>query len=127
MALRALVADDDPDLLETVVRVVDRFGLAVTHASCGGELLHQLSGHGPFDVVVTDVAMPWLTGLQVLQSARLAGLTCPVIVMTGMSDTKTRQQVAALGDAVIMLHKPFSVGALHAALVTLLREPVTLA
>ena len=127
MPLRALVADDDPDLLEVVVSVVSRLGLAVTYASSGCELLDKLAEQGPFDVVVTDVSMPWITGLQVLHSARVAGLACPVIVMTGLSDTKTRQQVAALGEGVIMLHKPFSVSTLAAALGTLLHGAVTAA
>ncbi len=126
MPLRALIVDDDPDLLETVVHVVDRLGIAVTRASCGEELLRKLAGDGPFDVVVTDVSMPGISGLQAMHSARIAGHACPVIVMTALSDTNTRRQVAALGEATVMLHKPFSVSALHAALGTLLRPGATL-
>jgi len=114
--LRALVADDNADLLEVVSHVLEQVGLDVVRASCGAELLERLAADGPFDVVVTDVAMPWMTGLHVMHSARAAGLTCPVIVMTVLRDAKTNAQVASLGEDVHLLAKPFSLARLRAAL-----------
>jgi CheY-like chemotaxis protein len=114
--LRALVADDDANLLEIVTSIINRFGLDVVAASCGASLLEILAHGGPFDVIVTDVAMPWITGLHVMHSARAAGLSCPVIIMTALRDHETDRQVAGLGEHVLMLRKPFSVVELHAAL-----------
>ena len=120
--VRALVADDDPDLLEMVTDAVARFGIEVVSARCGGELLDKLADRGPFDVVVTDVAMPWMSGLHVMHSARAAGSPCPVVVMTGHRDEKTTAQVTALGEHVVLIHKPFSSLELHAALQECLGE-----
>jgi len=114
--LRALVADDDANTLEIVLSVIDRFGIEVVGATCGGELIEKLANEGPFDLIITDVAMPWMTGLHVVHSARVAGSSCPVIVMTGLRDDETHRQVATLGANVQLLRKPFSVEELHAAL-----------
>jgi len=106
---RVLVADDDLDMLGMVAAVLAKLGLDVITASSGGDLLEQVASGGPFDLVVTDVAMPWMSGLQVMHSARAAGQQCPIIVMTGLRNQKTADQVGALGAEVRRLDKPFSV------------------
>jgi CheY-like chemotaxis protein len=111
----ALVADDDPELLLLVAQKLEQFGADVTCARAGGELLQALS-QGQFDVVITDVAMPWMTGLQVMHSARTAGLTTPIVVMTALRDPKVADAVAALGPHAVLLRKPFGVEELDAAI-----------
>lgn len=110
---RVLLADDDRDLLEMVSRVLGRLGLEVIVASSGAELLEKIGEQGPFDLVVTDVSMPWISGLQVMHSARTAGMRCPIIVITALQDLRTADQVATLGTEVRRLNKPFSVGELE--------------
>jgi CheY-like chemotaxis protein len=105
--LRILVADDDPDLLGTVADALERTGAEVVRAQTGGELIEALGEQGPFDLVVTDVAMPWMTGLQAIQATRYAGLVMPVIVMTALRDQNLPERVGALGDRTILLRKPF--------------------
>ena len=113
--LNALVADDDPDFLALVGKALERFGVHIVRASSGGELLEEIAHHHPFDVVVTDVAMPWMTGLQVMHSVRTAGLFGPIVIMTGLRDAKTAESVAALGNHVALLYKPFSIPQLLSA------------
>lgn len=110
---RVLVADDDPEMLAMVSRVVSRLGLDVITATSGGDLLEKVANQGPFDLVVTDVSMPWMSGLQVMHSARAAGARCPVIVMTGLRNQKTADEVRSLGTEVRRLDKPFSVAELE--------------
>jgi len=112
---RILVADDDPELLQLVVNALLLRGFDVATATTGGELLETIAEDGPFSLVVTDVAMPWMTGLQVMHSARSAGMSCPVIVMTAMRSHRTAAQVAALGVEVQLLYKPFSIDDLDSA------------
>ena len=112
---RALVADNDREMLEMVSRVLGRLGLEVITASSGAELLENVAEQGPFDLVVTDVAMPWMSGLQVMHSARTAGMRCPVVVITALRDPRTADQVETLGAEVRRLNKPFSVGELEEA------------
>jgi two-component system KDP operon response regulator KdpE len=112
---RILVADDDPELLQLVVNALLARGFDVVSATTGGELLEAVAEQGPFALVITDVAMPWMTGLQVMHSARSAGLSCPVIVMTALRSHKTAAQVAALGVEVQLLYKPFTIDDLEHA------------
>ena len=108
------MADDDPDLRDVVSCILDRLGIDAVGVALGGELLARLAEDGPFDLIVTDVAVPWLTGIKAIHAARFAG-SCPVIVMTVLR--VTREQVVSLGRAVYVLRKPFSLAQLEAALV----------
>lgn len=114
--LRALVADDDAEMLSLVSEVLHRFGADVVAVASGGDLLEALANDGAFDVIVTDISMPWMTGLQVMHSARAAGLPVPVVVMTALRDPTLPEQVTSLGARAELLHKPFSISDLYAAL-----------
>lgn len=114
--LTALVADDEPLMLGLVAGVIERLDVDVLRATSGDELLEHIADHGPFHVIVTDVAMPWMTGLHVMHSVRMAGMTSPVVVITGLADPKIRVQVASLGAHAVLLRKPFSLVALYDAL-----------
>ncbi|MGN6109579.1 MAG: response regulator [Kofleriaceae bacterium] len=115
MRLRALIADDDADLLETVTDVVRDLDVDAATATTGHELLVRFAEDGPFDFVITDVAMPWMTGLQVLHAARTAGGLVPVVVMTALRDPMVARQTLSLGDQASLLLKPFSLERLVAA------------
>ena len=116
--IRALLADDDPLLLAVVTTICEHLGFEVTHAASGGELLDCIAVGQAFDIIVTDVAMPWMSGLEVMQSARAAGLPCPVVIMTGVRDPEMLAQVSSLGFGAVLLLKPFSLAELYAALKT---------
>jgi CheY-like chemotaxis protein len=120
--LRAVVADDDPELLAIVASTVEHFGARVTTAVSGDDLLEKLANEGPFDFIVTDVAMPWMTGLQVLHSTQTAGHAIPVVVITALRDPKVFAQAASLGDHAILLLKPFTQEQLYTALQTVLKD-----
>lgn len=119
MKLRVLVADDDPDLLGTVAAALIRAGAEVVRATTGIELLEGLAEQGPFDLLITDVSMPWMTGLQAAHTARAAGLDIPTIVMTGLADALVRDRFGALGENAILLKKPFDYDQLTSAVNTL--------
>jgi two-component system response regulator TctD len=111
-----LVADDDAELLSLVAKALRLFGADVVAVTSGGELLEKVANAGPFDVIVTDISMPWMTGLHVMHSARAAGLPVPVVVMTALRDPTLPEQVASLGAHAELLKKPFSIDELYAAL-----------
>jgi DNA-binding response OmpR family regulator len=110
-----LVADDDPQLLDAVAEALTTMGADVRRATSGAELIDQLAHAGPFDLVVTDVGMPWMSGLQAIRSTRAAGLATSVIVMTGLTDARIPAQVQALGKDAVLLRKPFELTELEAA------------
>jgi len=121
--VRALVADDDPQMVSMVSMALRTFGADVVAVESGGELLETIANGGPFDVIVTDISMPWMTGLQVMQSARTAGLPIPVVVMTALRDPTLPAQVRSLGGRAELLLKPFSIEELYTAIRSCLAEP----
>lgn len=106
--MRVLVADDDPEMLEMVAGIAKReLHAEVTRAASGDELLERLAEH-EWDLIITDISMPWMTGLQVMHSVRTAGLPVPVVVMTALQGAEIADQVDALGDRARLIRKPFS-------------------
>jgi DNA-binding NtrC family response regulator len=118
---RVLIADDDAEFLQIVVTALQRLHLEVVTAICGAELLDKLANEGDFDLVITDVAMPWMTGLQVMHSVRAAGMDCPVIVMTALRNVDVANQVTTLGAHVQLLMKPFTTNVAEEAIRRALR------
>src|SRR4030095_2623926 len=114
-AARVLVADDDPLLLETVADALTHLGANVTSAASGAELIERMAHEGPFDLVVTDVSMPWMNGLQAMQAARTAGVGTSVIFITALADERIPSQVRALGENALLLRKPFDLSHLGGA------------
>jgi len=119
--VRVLVADDDVQLLDSVCEVLTHLGANVVRALNGGDLIEQLATMGPFDLIVTDISMPWMSGLQAIRSTRAAGLATSVIVMTALSDPRLPAQVQSLGANAVFLRKPFLLSELEAAAAALVR------
>jgi CheY-like chemotaxis protein len=113
--VRVLVADDDALLLSAVVEAFTQFGADVTPAASGAELIDALAGEGPFDLVVTDVSMPWMNGLRAMRTARAAGVGTAVILMTALQDKNLEREVRALGGQAMLLRKPFALTDLESA------------
>lgn len=111
---RVLIADDDLGLLEAVALALEDLGATVVRARSGAELMDRIAEAGPFSLIITDVAMPWMTGLQALHSARCAGLDTPVLVMTALKSDAVNVQVKTLGRRAALLRKPFVIGQLEA-------------
>jgi CheY-like chemotaxis protein len=116
---RVLVADDDPELLAAVADALKRLGHDVVQVESGAGLVNRLANEGPFDLIVSDISMPWMDGLKALSSMRTAGVATPVIVMTALRDQQIPAQVQALGLNVVLLRKPFELDELEAAVATL--------
>jgi CheY-like chemotaxis protein len=119
---RILVADDDRDLLEVIAAALEDSGAAVIRACNGPELIDRLADSGPFDLIVTDIAMRWLNGMQAMRAVRTAGLRTSVIVMTALPDESLPLHVDALGGHTVVLRKPFDLDDLRSAASQLLQR-----
>lgn len=101
-----LLADDDLELRELLMLVLLRAGYRVTSCDNGLQLLEKLEQAEQYDLVISDVRMPALTGLEVLES-QLDNLFCPpFVVMTAFGDNMTHAVAQKFG-AVAMINKPF--------------------
>ncbi|MBW2529662.1 MAG: response regulator [Deltaproteobacteria bacterium] len=112
------VADDDDEMRAVVASSLAALGYEVWQASDGRELLDQLlegAARGTAAVlVVSDVAMPRLTGPRACAAARSAGLSIPFIFMTAFVSAGGRSAAEAAG-AVAVFDKPFDLDDLVAA------------
>jgi DNA-binding NtrC family response regulator len=107
-----LLVDDDADFRESVARRFTRRGFQVQEATHGEQAL-QLASLRQFDVIVLDMVMPGLSGIQVLQQLKLTHPECEVILLTGQGTIETAVQAMKLG-AYDFLTKPFPLAELEA-------------
>jgi DNA-binding response OmpR family regulator len=77
-----------------------------------------LSGDAYFDLLVSDIRMPVCSGLQILESLRLARWPMPAILMTAFGDEQTRARAEGLGAVIFM--KPFDMDDLRTAVLNLI-------
>src|SRR5512145_1414596 len=103
---RILLVDDDPDVLRDYAAVLRRIG-EVTEAADGIAALVQIASI-QFDVIVCDVSMPRLTGIELLSLVRKYDLDVPVVLITGVPDLASAMRALEYG-AFGYITKPTSV------------------
>jgi EAL domain-containing protein (putative c-di-GMP-specific phosphodiesterase class I) len=101
---RVLLAEDDAHVRRPLGRSLAAFGYEVVTAENGREALAQMNG-APFDVIVSDIVMPELDGIQLLRAIRERDTDVPVVLVTGAPDVTTAMQAVRLG-ALLYLTKP---------------------
>jgi two-component system, NtrC family, response regulator HydG len=109
---RIIIVDDDRDLAESLAEVLEMRGFEVELAHSGEEGVVKYRKH-PFDLVVMDVQMPGMNGLDAFLEMRKCNPAAQVMMMTGFSVEKVLSDALAHG-AVGVLHKPFAVADLLA-------------
>ncbi len=98
---RALVVDDSQVVRELLAELMASIGLAVATAGDGHEALASLAES--FDVIVTDVEMPRMDGLELLRQIRARGIRTPVVVVTTRGAADDRRRAVELGaDAYVV-------------------------
>jgi two-component system OmpR family response regulator len=83
--LRVLLVEDDDDNRELMAEVLASSGCEVLSAATGQEGLKTLSEHS-VDVVVTDIGMPGMGGLEMARAAKAIAPRVPVVVVTGWAE-----------------------------------------
>jgi CheY-like chemotaxis protein len=116
--VRVLVADDEPGVLSTVKRLLERRGADVVIAADGAQAKARLA-QGAYAIVLFDVMMPELTGFELVPFARELQPRARVMLMSGFSE-QARPHSCHEPDA--FLEKPFTAKTLDAAIDTVLAE-----
>jgi len=91
-----LVVDDNKGILELLILLLSKHGLSVLSASSGNECLAIVKSR-PVDLVILDVIMPVMDGLQVCQELRKITPSMPIILLTARDDMMTRAAAMDLG------------------------------
>ena len=119
-AVKLLLIEDDASMQAALQRALGRRGMEVFGCTDGRQALAQWTATQP-DVVVLDLTLPGLDGLQVLEQARGQGLTTPVLILTARGTVGDRIVGLNLG-ADDYLPKPFDLDELEARLRALSRR-----
>jgi EAL domain-containing protein (putative c-di-GMP-specific phosphodiesterase class I) len=93
---RVLLVDDEPDILRVLRRSLEKVGYVVETASDGSEASRRLA-ESAFEVVVSDISMPGMNGIDLLQVVRQRDLDLPVVLMTGSPAVETAARAIQLG------------------------------
>ena len=83
---RILVVDDDPLIIRSTADMLEDLGHSVLEADCGAKALAILAGGAPVDLLVTDYAMPGMTGLEVAVAAQRLRPGLQVVLASGFVD-----------------------------------------
>jgi DNA-binding response OmpR family regulator len=121
--MRLLIVEDDKKISTTLAAGLEKKGYAVDVINDGEEGLTRISLHrNDLDLILLDLDLPGKSGIEICQEARDKGVTTPILILTGNSDTETKVKLLLSGadDYVV---KPFSFDELAARIQALLRRP----
>ena len=104
-----LVVEDDPNVLAVIVQHLTYHNYHVVTASDGMEGLSLLES-GQFDLVVTDIVMPYVSGIGIVSRAKSQSQNPPVIAITGFG--KEPESLASECKADLVLSKPVKIAVL---------------
>ncbi|MDM7325189.1 MAG: response regulator transcription factor [Thermus sp.] len=114
---RILLVEDEPLVAHLVRRILERAGYQVDWASSGQAALERLGQ--PYDLLVCDLVMPGVSGLEVIRQARDRGLTTPILALSASVSENSRHSALEAGAQAFM-GKPFEAQALLAQVASLL-------
>ncbi len=103
-AQKVCIVDDDPKIVYAIQMILENQGYDILCCSSGNECIDALESD-ELDVVFLDIAMPDISGLQILGEIKNRGLNIPVIIMTGFGTMETAIKAIQLG-AFEYLTKP---------------------
>jgi PAS domain S-box-containing protein len=116
-SLRILLVDDDPLVLAGTAAMLEELGHDAVHiAASGAEALGVLQRDGAFDLLLTDLMMPGMSGMQLARQARALCPSLPILLASGFAE---REEAA--GADWPRLRKPYGLADLAAALAALPR------
>jgi DNA-binding response OmpR family regulator len=104
---KILLVDDEEDFISTLAERLEMRGMQTQTANSGEDALRMI-GENPPQIVLMDVMMPGMSGLECLRRIRLSQPDIPVILLTGIGSTREGVQGMELG-AVDYLMKPLQI------------------
>jgi DNA-binding NtrC family response regulator len=122
--MKILLVDDEQSLLLTLAANLELDGFDVTTAESGERALELIQKES-FDLVLSDIRMPGMHGVDLFRRIRATRPGCPVVLMTGFALEGLVQEAIAEGVFTV-LPKPFDIDHVVGALTSALKSPVVL-
>lgn len=102
---RMLIVEDERDICECLSDFFTEKGFAVTSAFSGEEALEQLDAH-PVDVILLDILLPGISGMEVLRHVKAKQPRATVVIVTSLDQLDLRYEAHRCG-ATAYITKPF--------------------
>ncbi len=115
-----LIVEDEPELGKVILESLSQNGYS-THLAESAEKALNLIGQKAFDLIVSDIRLPDMSGLQLLDHVNVHSHSTPVILMTGFGSVQNAVDAMRKG-AFDYLLKPFSLKTLHQGIENALRQ-----
>lgn len=103
---KILIVDDDPMMRGTLAYKLKKEGYVAETAEDGERAIEKLETE-QFDLIISDVMMPFISGFELLQILKDRGNTVPILILTAMTSTEEETTALDLG-AYDFISKPFS-------------------
>jgi two-component system, OmpR family, response regulator len=119
--MRILIAEDDRVIADGLLRALRASGAAVDHVDSGTEADAALMTNKEFDLLILDLGLPKMHGLEVLRRLRARGSSLPVLILTAADSVEERVKGLDYGADDYMA-KPFSLQEMEARVRALVRR-----
>lgn len=113
-----LVVDDDWDVAWSTAQLVETFGCTATVVPSPEKALQHIDGQQPVDLVITDIVMPGMGGIEFARRVRAARPELPIVFSTGRDSAVD----AVLDEGAVAILKPFEPDVLRRVMVERLQE-----
>ena len=127
-SLSILLAEDDEEMRKLLALMLRKEGYRVTECVDGVSLLDMLSSfflpgeeHENFSLIISDIRMPGITGLEILTGANEIDNFPPMILITAFGDKETHRQAERLGAAALF-DKPFDIQEMLKKVASILKD-----
>ena len=122
--MRLLIVEDDEMVAHNLKKLLELKGIAVDWLATGEKARSRvLLYRNEYDIIILDLTLPGIDGMTLTRELRAEGISTPIIIVTGKSDTESKVKLLNSGadDYVV---KPFSSEELIARITSVLRRPV---
>jgi len=106
MPTKVLIVEDDNAMAQMCAKLIRRRGFTVVIAGTGQDAIAMIRQAADIDVVISDVQMPQMTGMQLLVRLRALDANLPIILMTGHANLLSPSEAIELGASDYIM-KPF--------------------
>jgi len=103
---KVLLVDDEPAIIKWTSQVLERLGYKVAGFMNGFEAIEKFRQDSKsFDLILTDLAMPQMTGIELVKQIKEIRSDIPIILCTGFSDGLTKEKIQACGISEMVISK----------------------
>jgi YesN/AraC family two-component response regulator len=108
---KVLVVDDNQSVRELTKSIIEREFSFEMHEATNGNEAFDLLQNSEYSLLITDIHMPEMNGVELINKLRTYGSFIPIIVVSGMLNFQTREYLSSI-ESIHIIEKPFNIKSL---------------